>query len=182
MTEPDPQAEPKAESRFRRHGRIAREIYAHPASAGHYLRSGLVSAWASHGAGFYGLGWVCTFLALEFNLLTGELAESSGVGDFVSSQLIEYVLRFGVMSFINGLLASIWPVYLFEWLGVWAIAALAAGYFAFERFVRPGVEIWAPELKAARLARENANAEKKSKKTAKKHGRKDGDGNVPGET
>ena len=164
-------AEPKPESRLARHRRIAGEIYAEPRTAGEHLRRALITVWVSHGAGFYGLGWICAFLALEFNMITGELAESEGVGDFLGSQILEYLLRFGLMSFINGLLASIWPVYVFEWIGMWAIALLLGGYFAFEKLLRPAVESWAPELRDARLAAEEKAAEKSQKKADKKAAR-----------
>ncbi len=160
--------ESKKESRLARHRRIAEEIYAEPRTAGEHLRRAFVTVWASHGAGFYGLGWICAFVVLEFNLITGEFGESEGVGDFLGSQLLEYVFRVGFMSFVNGILASIWPVYVIEWLGAWAIVVLLGGYLAFEKLLRPAVEAWSPELKAAREAAAAKSAEKARKKADKK--------------
>ncbi len=157
------------ESRLARHRRIAEEIYAEPRTAGEHLRRAFVTVWAAHGAGFYGLGWICAFLVLEFNMITGEFGESDGVGDFLGSQLLEYLFRIGFMSFVNGILASIWPVYVIEWLGAfWAIALLVGGYLSFEHLLRPAVEAWSPELKAAREEAAAKSAEKARKKEEKK--------------
>ncbi len=161
--------ESKPESRLARHRRIAEEIYAEPRTAGEHLRRAFVTVWVSHGAGFYGLGWICAFLVLEFDMITGEFGESEGVGDFLGSQLLEYVFRIGFMSFVNGILASIWPVYVIESLGaLWSAALLVGGYFAFEKLLRPAVEAWSPELKAAREAAAAKAEEKAQKKAAKK--------------
>ncbi len=144
------------ESRFARHRRIAGEIYAEPRSLGGHVRNGLVSLWVARGAGFYGLGWLVTFVVLEVQLFTGELIESSGFVDFVSNQLFEYVLRFGVLSFLNSLLAFIWPVFVLQHLAGYGIVALVAGYFAFERLLRPAVEARLPELAEARALAQKA--------------------------
>ena len=138
------------ESRLQRHGRIAREIYAEPRRIHRHVRQALAAVWARHGAGFYGLGWVITFIVLEVNLVSGEFGESEGLSDFLSSQLLEYLLRIGFMSFINGLLAAIWPVYVLQWFSYWGIAVLIAGYLTFEKVLRPIVESRFPELRDAR--------------------------------
>ncbi len=91
------------------------ELWSEPHKIGGFLRQVFVSVWVRHGAGFYGLGWVITFIILEFEMFTGDIVESEGVADFVSSQLAEYVLRIGFMAFINTLLAAIWPVYVLQW-------------------------------------------------------------------
>ena len=138
------------------------------------MREGLMAAWTARGAGFYGLGWICAFIALEIDMLTGEIADSESVGDFVGSQMIEYLLRIGFMSFVNGILAALWPVYLLQWWGAWGLAVLLGGYLAFERLLRPGVEAWLPELKAARIAREEKAEAKAAKKAEKKAETKEG--------
>lgn len=155
---------------MQRHRRIAQEIYAEPKSVGGHIRQGLLTLWVRHGAGFYGLGWVITFIVLEVQLITGELAESAGVADFVSSQLLEYLLRLGFMSFVNGLLASIWPLYVLQWLSGWGILVLVLGYYGFEKLLRPLVESSYPELREAReaaAAKKAAKAEHKERKKRK---------------
>ena len=150
----------KPESRLARHRRVASEIIHEPRSAGGYARSVLVAVWIKRGAGFYGLGWILAFIAMEINLFTSELAESDGVVEFVGGQVVEYLLRVSFMSFINTFLALLWPIYVMQWFGGYGIILLVAGYFAFEKLLRPVVERTLPELAAAR---EQAAAEKAAK-------------------
>jgi len=164
----------KAEGRFARHRRIAQEIYAEPRSFAGFVRDGFISVWVSHGAGFYGLGWIVTFVVLEVNMFSGELFASDGIADFFGSQLFEYVLRVGFMSFVNTLLAAIWPVYVLQWLSGYGVVVLIGGYYGFEKLLRPVVESRFPELGKARQAAEakSKNAEAKSKNAEAKSQKK----------
>lgn len=158
----------KPEGRLARHRRIAREVYAQPRSLGGHIRDGLVSVWVARGAGFYGLGWIVTFLVLEITMFGNELAQSDGVTEFVGGQLIEYVFRMGFLSLVNSLLAAIWPVYLLQWLSGYGILVFVGGYFAFEKLLRPFVEERFPELRNAREARAARQREKEARKRARK--------------
>ena len=80
----------------------------------------------------------------------GGLVQSDGVADFVGSQLIEYALRVGFLSFVNSLLAAVWPVYVLQWLNGYGILILIGGYYGFEKLLRPMVESRFPELLEAR--------------------------------
>ncbi len=139
----------KKEGRIERYKRQVRQIHDNPKSIGTMVRSGLVSVWRARGGGFYGLGYLITFIALEIRLIVGDVSESEGVVDFVSSQMIEFIFRFGIQSFVNGFLALLWPVYVLNWLGTWSLALLVAGYYVFEKLLRPAVEGWLPELVSA---------------------------------
>ena len=150
---------PRKEGRLARHRRIAREIYSEPRSINGHLRRALISAWASRGAGFYGLGWIFAFIAMEVNMIAGEVAESGSISEFLGSQLLEYLLRIGFMSFLNSMLALLWPAYVLQWAGaLWGFALLAGGYLMFEYGVRPIVEAVLPELKVARRKAQNEDA------------------------
>jgi hypothetical protein len=144
---PAPPDKPRKEGRLTRHLRHARELRADPASAGALLRSGLLGIWRARGGGFYGLGYLITFLLLEARLLISELAQSDGVMDFVGGQIVEYLLRLGLLSVLNVLQAFIWPLHVLGALGFWGLVLLAISYFAFERGLRPRVESAFPELR-----------------------------------
>lgn len=130
--------------------RTAREIRREPRSAITMLRSAAVGLWVARGGGFYGLGCLVAFVVLEVRLFTGEWAESTGVSDFITGQVLEFILRIGFMSFLNGFLALVWPIYLLNWLGGAGLLVLVGGYLVFERVLRPLVEEHIPELKQAR--------------------------------
>ncbi len=132
----------KKAGRIERYKRQARQIREDPKSIGTMIRDGLVGVWRARGGGFYGLGYLITFMVLEIRLVVGDVSESEGVVEFVSSQLIEFIFRFGIQSFINGFLAFMWPVYILDWLGAWGVAVLIGGYFGFEKLLRPTVEGW----------------------------------------
>jgi len=161
-----------AESRLARHRRIAGEIYHSPRSAGGHLKALLLSVWIRRGAGFYGLGWIVTFIVLEVQLFIDEWSGSDGFFEFVGGQLLEYVLRVGLLSFLNTLLALLWPLYVLEWFYGYGIVALVAGYFAFEKGLRPGLEHLLPELAQARAEAERKNADKAQAKADRKAGKK----------
>ncbi|HMB73890.1 MAG TPA: hypothetical protein VKQ06_09985 [Gammaproteobacteria bacterium] len=144
-------AEKSKEGRVARHLRTAAEIRREPRTLLSLSRSWLARLWQAKGGGFYGLGYVVTFVWLEFRSLTGEIAQSTDVGSFLAGQVFGYLIRFSLESFLNVAVALVWPVLLLQSLGVWAIPLLAAGFVGFERAARPHAEAWFPELRAARL-------------------------------
>ncbi len=140
---------PRKERRLARHLRHARTVWHDPKSLGGIIREGLLGIWRARGGGFYGLGYVVTFVMLEVKLLAGELVGSASFLEFLQSQLVEYLFRMGLMSFVNVLLAFLWPLLLLEQVGPWGLVLLAVGYFGFERGLRPRAEAMFPELRRA---------------------------------
>lgn len=124
-------------------------VWKDPRSFGALVRQGLLGLWRARGGGLYGLGYVVTFLVLEIQVVIGEFEGSEGLLAFLGDQLLEYVLRLGVMSFVNALLAFLWPLLVLERLGVWGLLLLPAAYFTFERWLRPRIEARFPELRRA---------------------------------
>ncbi|MEZ5559104.1 MAG: hypothetical protein R3E86_11280 [Pseudomonadales bacterium] len=117
------------------------------------MRGAVLDIWSTRGGGFYGLGYLVTFSILEVRLIVSNMYESDGVVSFFTSEIIDYVLRLGVQSFVNGVLALIWPLLLLDVMDVWALPALLAGYLLFEHLLRARLEAWFPELRAAKLQR-----------------------------
>ena len=162
-TESDKPAK-KKEGRIARQVRIAKEVRAEPRTALTLIRGWLVGLWTARGGGLYGLGVVVGFLILEVRMIAGDLAESSGVADFLVGEIVEFVFRLGFMSVVNGFLALLWPLWVLERLGVWGIVLLAGAYAAFEYGLRPLVESRVPELAEAREAKAARRREKQEKK------------------
>ena len=153
------------ESRFVRDARLALHVGRQPSAILPLLRGWLVNLWASRGGGFYGFGYVVTFIALEIRSLSGSLTTVSGL----VGQVVQYVLRFSVDSVRNVVSAMIWPAHLFEWLGGPAgLVALAAGYAAFELAIRPLVQAWLPEVGEAIAEQERRRQEKRDRKRARR--------------
>jgi hypothetical protein len=153
------------ESRFARDARLALHLGRQPAAIVPLLRSWLVKLWASRGGGFYGLGYVVTFVALEIRSLSGGLTTVSGL----LAQAAQYVLRFSVDSLRNVVSALIWPAHLFEWLGGPAgLIALAVGYAVFEFAIRPLVQAWLPEVGEAMAEQERRKQEKRERRRSRR--------------
>jgi hypothetical protein len=142
-----------------------------PGSIVQWVRGRLLRLWLTKGGGFYGLGYVITFIVLEARALTSDIAASDSVIGFVESQAIQYIIRISFQSIVNGVLAIVWPIYLLNWLGGFGILVLVGGYLAFVHGARPLVETWFPEIGEAREAkaakklarRENKRARRASK-------------------
>ena len=115
-------------------------------------RKRLVNLWASRGAGWFGLGWLCTFLILQVQLFAGDVLESEGISDFFAGQILELLFRIGWMSVLNSFLALLWPFYVLERLETFGILILVVSYFAFELLLRPLIETHVPQLKRRRDA------------------------------
>ena len=110
--------------------------------AGSWFRRWARRVWRVRGGGLYALGYIVTFVLFEIRTIAGEIASSSGVGDFVSSQLAEFVMRVAVDSILNMVLAFIWPVYVLLWHPLYDAIALGLAYLGFSRFLKPPIERW----------------------------------------
>lgn len=165
---PDAEPEPRRKRRLTRHLRNARQVWEDPRSLGDILRGGLIQIWCARGGGFFGLGYLVSFVLMEVRLVVSEFESSAGAMDFITSQLLEYLFRLGIMSFVNMLLAFLWPFLLLEHLGGWGLLILPAAYLLFERLLRPGIESAVPELEQARRAKGARKAAKRAAAEAKR--------------
>ena len=158
----------KKEGHLARKLRVARQIRDEPRSVPGLLRGWLLELWLARGGGFYGLGVVIAFVIFEIRFFVGDLWQSESLVNFVAQEVLSLVFRIGYQSIINLVLALIWPVYLLDRLGAWAIVLLIAGFLAFEKAFRPVLEQRLPELREARLKKARAKAEKAEAKRLKK--------------
>lgn len=98
--------------------------------------------WQARGGGFYACGFVVTFFWLEAKMFVDDIAAAAGIGDYLTGQLVEKLFRYFGESFVNGLLAVIWPVFLIDFRPPWGIAILAGGYVVFTYLLRKPIEAW----------------------------------------
>jgi hypothetical protein len=157
-------SEKPTQGRFARHFQTAKRLTREPSHAFPLLRSWLIALWATKGGGFYGLGYVVTFVVLE--LISLEQGVVNGTSSFLVAQAAGYILRFSLESIGNTIQAALWPFLLIKWLGPLGILLFFAGGFVFERAVRPTVEAWLPDLKEARDQRVRARQEQRERKRA----------------
>ncbi len=94
------------------------------------------------GGGLYAVGYILTFLFFEAKTLAGEVAESTGIADFLSNQIFEFVIRFATDSLQNMIKAFMWPVYIVELSPPYGAIALGVAFFAFPRYLKKPIEKW----------------------------------------
>ncbi len=106
------------------------------------FRNGFRAVWSARGGGLYAVGFFITFLWLELTMFVDDVADAGGVGDFITSQLFELLIRFTVESLLNTLSAFIWPVYVLQFQPPIGLLLLAVAFLLFPRFVKPSLERW----------------------------------------
>ena len=80
--------------------------------------------WRKHGGGYYALLAVGTFLYLEVASLTDSIQAAESVRGFLFSELI----TFAIESIVNTLMASLWPLMWYRWMGTEALYWAGGGY------------------------------------------------------
>ena len=161
----------KKEGRLASHIRVGKQLYREPRSIVSLMRGWLLSLWQARGGGFFGLGYVITFVGLQIRTFTGDILGSDSVSDFVLQQAFEFVFRICIESFVNVFLALLWPAFVLAWIGGWGIPVLLGGYLGFERGLRPLIESWLPELREGRVRRAQQKQEKRERKRGGRAGK-----------
>jgi hypothetical protein len=82
--------------------------------------------WRKHGGGYYALLAVGTFVYLEIQSIVESFAQSEGFGDFLRSEIISTIITLGLETFVNTLMAGIWPFIWMSSMG-WRSALAWAG-------------------------------------------------------
>ena len=126
-----------------------RSIVTEPRAAPGLLREGLLKLWGVRGGGFYGLGYVITFVVLEIRMFIGNVVDSDDVVTMVVQEVLEILFRFAVQSFVNGFIAFGWPVFVVDYLGGWGLLAIGVGWFSVDRWAKPWINARLPESRAA---------------------------------
>lgn len=126
-----------------------RGIVAEPRSVGTVLQDGLLKIWRSRGGGFYGFGYVICFIVLEVRMFIGNFEGNSDVVTMVVQEVLQFLFRFTVQSFLNGMLAFLWPAFVLDLLKGWGILVIGVGWVVFDRWGKARIDAWWPESKPA---------------------------------
>lgn len=106
------------------------------------LKRFLRTLWNARGGGLYACGYLVTFVWLEIKTIGGELLASESALSFVTEQVIETFFRLISESFVNSILAFVWPAFLLEWSPLWGALLLAVLYLVFPRYIKPPLTRW----------------------------------------
>jgi len=121
---------------------LVKEPKAFPRKIAHTLRLWFRKVWNARGGGLYACGFVVTFVYLEVSTLVGEILTSTGIVDFFTEQIFEFVFRFLGESLKNMVLAFMWPVPIVQFSPPWGIAILIAMYLVFAYLIKESLERW----------------------------------------
>lgn len=121
---------------------LVNEPRAFPGELWRTMKRSLRSLWNARGGGLYACGFVVTFVWLEVKTVAGEVIASDSALAFVTQQFFETIFRLISDSFVNSLLAFIWPAFVLEWSPTWGIVILAALWILFPRFIKPLLAGW----------------------------------------
>lgn len=115
-----------------------------------WLRSALLRMWRLRGGGFYGLGFVLTFVGLQLASLLEDAAEAQGPVDFLTSQMAEALIRLLGDTLSNLIQAFLWPFLFVGWTGPYGLLLLLGSFLAFDRWGKPWINAQFPaETEAA---------------------------------
>lgn len=107
-----------------------------------WFRGWFAKVWKVRGGGLYALGYAVTFIVLEVTTVIGELAESGGIGDFLSEQLVEFIFRFASDSIVNLIQALMWPVFVVQWQPPFGAIALGLAFLIFPTYLKKPITKW----------------------------------------
>jgi small-conductance mechanosensitive channel len=106
------------------------------------LKRSLRTLWDARGGGLYACGYVIAFVWLEIKAIAGELLASESALSFVTQQFAETIFRLISDSFVNSILAFVWPAFVLDWSPMWGAILLGVLYFAFPRYLKPLLNRW----------------------------------------
>jgi hypothetical protein len=102
-------------------------------------RRWLAKIWLAYGGGLYAVGYATTFLYLEARSIIDGIAGSSGLADFLTSEIFEYFFRFLGDSISNMVQAFIWFVPVLSYRSPLGIILLGIGFWLFDIYLRKPV-------------------------------------------
>ena len=98
--------------------------------------------WKVRGGGLYAVGYAVDFIYLEVRAIIEEIASASGIVDFFTNQLIEFLFRFLSESLMNMIMAFMWPVYLVQAWEPYGAILLGLMFVLFPYVLKKPIERW----------------------------------------
>ncbi len=117
----------------------ATRIRADPRQIGNIMGEATVALWSSRGGGFYGLGYVITFIVLEVRMLFSDVATSDTIVGFIGQEVTQVFFRLAFESLLNSFLAFLWPLYVLQVLSHWGIVVLVLAWWSYGKWAVPYV-------------------------------------------
>jgi len=116
-----------------------------PRSVPRQARDTLLRLWRIRGGGFYGLGYVVTFVVLEVHAFLANWVSANDIVGMVVQEVLQFLFRFTAQSVLNGIIALAWPFYVLKYLGGFGLVVLGLSWWLFDRYARPWIVARLPE-------------------------------------
>ncbi len=113
-----------------------------PAACLKLLNRWVRSVWNARGGGLYACGFVVTFVWLEASMFFAEIVGGESIASFFEEQLLEFLIRFSMLSIQNTISAFMWPVYIINYSPAWGGISLAAMFVPFDKFIKNHLDVW----------------------------------------
>ena len=113
-----------------------------PKRTGGWFKRWLGKVWKVRGGGLYAVGYIVCFVYFEIQMFVGEVADSTGVVDFVRSQIGEFLFRFFTETLVNMVKSFIWPVYVVGINPPYGAIALGVAFWLFPIYLKKPIERW----------------------------------------
>jgi len=107
-----------------------------------WIKRWLAKVFSVRGGGLYAVGYIVCFVFFEIQMVVGEIVESSGVADFVKSQVGEFFFRFFTETIVNMVRSFIWPVYVVALYPPYGAIGLGLAFWLFPIYLKKPIENW----------------------------------------
>ena len=106
------------------------------------IRRSIRTLWDARGGGYYACGYVITFVWLEIAMFVDDIVSAQSVGAYFEQQVFEIFFRYLGQSFLNAILAFIWPLFVLRMSPEWGAVFLGVSYLVFAKLLKGKLETW----------------------------------------
>ena len=113
-----------------------------PRHAEGMLRRWFREVWSVRGGGLYATGFAIAFLYLEIVEIVTDDIPTLFATNLMSSEIIGLIVQFLIDTFVNFIMALMWPAFVAMFAPPWGAIGLGVAFVVFDRFLRKHIEEW----------------------------------------
>ncbi len=160
-TETKPRLGRRVGERLRNISEAGRESVRNPKSipgrTGSWFKRWLGELWKVRGGGLYAVGYIVCFIYFEARTAVNEVSQATGVADFFSNLISDFLFRFLTETLVNMVKSFIWPVYMVALNPPYGAIALGLAFWLFPLYLKKPIERWLFGGDLSRPAREDVD-------------------------
>ncbi len=114
-----------------------------PGKAHGWFRDWFRKVWIVRGGGLYACGFALAFLFFEIReFVVEDVGEFAAMDSIFSAELVEFMIRFVIDTFVNSIKALMWPVYIVKLSPPYGAIALGIAFVLFPKYLKQPIEHW----------------------------------------